>query len=256
MKNFRVSSYEANSKMLAHSHDAHHFTVVLKGSYQEVIDGKTNRHGAGSMLFYPAGHVHSQRFGEAAAQGLVFGPPASCLDLLTEQRFRLDRAAHLEAGSVSHIAQRFLWEAAHEDPFTGVILDGLLLEFVGCFGRRQKEARHAMAPRWLLQVRELLQDESMTLWTNEALAQKAGRHPVHLAKAFRRHFGETIGQHQRRLRLQKAQMLLAQEHLSLIDITFECGFTNQAHFSRSFKAAFGTNPSEYRLHARRTLART
>lgn len=253
MKNFWMSSYEANSAMGAHAHDACHFTVVLEGSYQEAIDGRVTRHKAGSMLFYPAGHLHSQRFGGARSRGLMFRPPAACLDLLAEQRFQLDRASHLEAGSVTSIAQRFLSEASHPDPFTDVILAGLLLEFVGCFGRHLRDARRAAAPAWLRQVRELLQDEPSTLWTNEALAQKAGRHPVHLAKAFRRQFGETIGQHQRRLRLQKARELLAQDNLSLLDITFECGFANQAHFSRSFKAAFGITPSECRSQNRRTM---
>jgi AraC family transcriptional regulator len=246
MATFWMSSYEANSKMQAHSHDESHFTVVLQGSYDEVIDGETAQHLAVSMLFYPAGQAHSQMFGGTESRGLMFTPPTSCLDLLSEQGFALDRASHLEGGSVSHIAQRFLVEARHEDPFTELTLSGLFLEFVGAFGRLKECDKHAKTPLWLLRVSELLQEESATLWTNQELARRAGRHPVHLAKSFRKHFGETVGEFQRRLRLRKAETMLAKEDISLLDITFECGFSSQAHFSRSFKSAFGITPSQYR----------
>jgi AraC family transcriptional regulator len=245
MATFWMSTYEANSRMRPHSHDESHFTVVLQGSYDEVIDGETARHRTGSMLFYPAGHPHSQRFHGTDSRGLMFTPPESCLELLAEQGFAADRASHLAGGSVSHIARRFLAETQHEDPFTHLTLSGLFLEIVGSFGRhRMSDAR--TAPLWLLRVRDLLQEETSVLWTNEELARRSGRHPVHLAKAFRRHFGETIGEFQRGRRLEKAARMLKRERMSLLDVTFECGFSSQAHFSRSFKNAFGVTPSEYR----------
>lgn len=247
MASFWMSTYKANSRMRPHSHDESHFTVVLQGSYDELIDGETARHRTGSMLFYPAGHPHSQRFHGTDSRGLMFTPPESCLELLAEQGFASDRASHLGGGSVSHIAHRFLAETRHEDPFTHLTLSGLFLEFAGSFGRRQKSCGLATPPSWLRRVRELLQEETSVLWTNEELARRSGRHPVHLAKAFRKHYGETVGEFQRGLRLQKAaRMLEKKEHISFLDVTFECGFSSQAHFSRSFKNAFGITPSEYR----------
>jgi AraC family transcriptional regulator len=183
--------------MRPHSHDESHFTVVLQGSYDEVIDGETARHRTGSMLFYPAGHPHSQQFHGTDSRGLMFTPPESCLELLEQQGFAADKASHLAGGSVSHIAHRFLAETQDEDPFTHLTLSGLFLEFVGSFGRRQISDASPIPPLWLLRVRDLLQEETSALWTNEELARRSGRHPVHLAKAFRKHFGETIGEFQR-----------------------------------------------------------
>jgi len=51
------------------------------------------------------------------------------------------------------------------------------------------------------------------------------------------------------LRLTGAKKALADRYLSrmsLTDIALEVGFCDQAHFSRSFKKAFGVSPSEYR----------
>jgi len=82
--------------------------------------------------------------------------------------------------------------------------------------------------------------------THETLALQIHKHPVHLAKAFRKAHGETIGECQRRLRLNKAELLLRKRNMALADIALQSGFSSQSHFSRSFKCAFGTTPSRYR----------
>ncbi len=65
-------------------------------------------------------------------------------------------------------------------------------------------------------------------------------------KAFRKIYGETIGECQRRLRLNKAESLLRKRDISLVNVALECGFANQAHLSRSFKCAFGSTLARYR----------
>ena len=246
MIDFRTVSYEAKSKMVPHSHEKSHFTVVLHGSYDELIGGRRTEHRSGSMLFYPAGRPHSQRFGDDGSRSLIFVPPESCFDLLSKQGFDLDCASHLPPGSVSHIVCRFLAESRRADVYSELTLNGLLLELVATFGRIGENERHSESPLWLKQIRDLLEDEPGKRTTNEALAAQVGKHPVHLAKAFRKQFGETIGEFQRRLRLRKAETLLRRRHINLVEIAMECGFSSHAHFSRSFRCAFGMTPSQFR----------
>ena len=86
--------------------------------------------------------------------------------------------------------------------------------------------------------------------THQALAAHVHKHPVHVAKAFRKAYGETIGDCQRRFRLEKARHLLCKGGMPLAEVALECGFANQAHFSRTFKAAFGSTPTRYRAERR------
>jgi transcriptional regulator GlxA family with amidase domain len=56
----------------------------------------------------------------------------------------------------------------------------------------------------------------------------------------------TIGDYRRQLRLHRAEAMVLRTNIDLADIALACGFASQAHFCRSFKAAYGTTPSEFR----------
>ncbi len=58
--------------------------------------------------------------------------------------------------------------------------------------------------------------------------------------------GQTPGQLMRGVRLERAAALVAQGNLSLTEIALRVGFSDQAHFSRSFKKHFGQTPSDRR----------
>lgn len=251
MHELRIGCYPARGAMAPHLHETSSFTVVLEGSYEERIQGRSVEHRPGSMLFYPAGENHSQQFGREGSRKLIFTPNASWLGFLTETRVNLSQAPFVCATTITQFANRIVDEMRVEDPFAPMAIEGYLLELIATFGRiLDAGSREQGIPTWLKQCREKLEDEPEVAITHEELALKAGRHPVHLAKAFRKAYGETIGECQRRLRLSKAQMLLRQNR-PLADISLECGFSNQAHFSRSFKCTFGIAPSQYKagLHS-------
>lgn len=46
-----------------------------------------------------------------------------------------------------------------------------------------------------------------------------------------------------RRRLQRAQALLMQEHASVVDVAYACGFNSLATFYRQYRAAFGMSPA-------------
>ena len=247
MHDLRLRTYAAGTTMAPHFHEEDSFTIVLDGSYRENIRGRALEHTPGAMLFYPAGETHSQSFGPTGSRKLIFRPNTACLGFLKDEKVPLAQAPFLATATVRDLARRVERELQTADSFSSLVVDGTILELVATFGRRYVTNRQSEAvPAWLKQTRERLEEQPGTGETHESLAAHVNKHPVHLAKAFKKSYGETIGECQRRLRLNKAESLLRKRDMSLADVAMECGFANQAHLSRSFKCASGSTPARYR----------
>ncbi|BBP83930.1 hypothetical protein PHLH8_35720 [Pseudomonas sp. Pc102] len=79
------------------------------------------------------------------------------------------------------------------------------------------------------------------------LAEACALSRSHFARAFKCTTGMTPQDWLRRQRLARAKELIRNSDLSLTRISLECGFYDQAHFSRLFTRAEGVNPMSWRL---------
>ncbi len=81
----------------------------------------------------------------------------------------------------------------------------------------------------------------------ELLAGVASFSPFHFHRLFSALTGETLNNHIRRIRLERAAALLMDKRPDTIsDIAFACGFSGNAVFSRSFGEHFGMSPTTFR----------
>ena len=78
------------------------------------------------------------------------------------------------------------------------------------------------------------------------LAKVAYLSRFHLIRAFKQTYGETPYQRLTRLRIQRAQRLLATSDTPITQIALDCGFTNQTHFAAAFRRLVGLSPRAYR----------
>src|SRR5215471_14169195 len=81
----------------------------------------------------------------------------------------------------------------------------------------------------------------------DGVTRRRGEHtPVHLARAFRVHFGCSVGEFLRRRRVEWAANALATTEESLAAIAQCAGFCDQSHFTRVFRHVMGMRPGAYR----------
>lgn len=81
----------------------------------------------------------------------------------------------------------------------------------------------------------------------EALASPACMAPLHFHRVFRGLCGETPLQMHRRLRLERAAWRLADGDDSVLRVALDAGYETHEAFTRTFRAAFGRTPTEYRV---------
>ena len=89
----------------------------------------------------------------------------------------------------------------------------------------------------------------------DELAAAAGYSRRHLERLFRDAVGKTPGEFYRGLRLDRGRNLLSTTDLTLMEVSIACGFSTVSHFSKSFRARFGTAPTKLAqgLHSRESF---
>jgi transcriptional regulator of acetoin/glycerol metabolism len=82
------------------------------------------------------------------------------------------------------------------------------------------------------------------------LAAAVGLSVHHFARQFKQTAGVTPHQYVTRKRVERAQQMLAQTDLSLSEIAYVTGFSDQSHLARHFRHMLGTTPREFRWSQR------
>jgi AraC family transcriptional regulator len=82
------------------------------------------------------------------------------------------------------------------------------------------------------------------------LAVQAGLSASHFSRCFLKSVGITPHSYVLRRRLLRAQELLAQNDMSLLDVALTTGFADHSHFCRRFREFVGATPRAYRARYR------
>ena len=105
--------------------------------------------------------------------------------------------------------------------------------------------------RVLVHIQEHL-DEALPL---EDLARVACFSPHHFHYLFGAMVGESVKEHVRRLRLERAAHRLLFSNQPVTTIAFDAGYETHESFTRAFRAMFGTSPSRFRTLRRQRWRR-
>jgi transcriptional regulator GlxA family with amidase domain len=81
------------------------------------------------------------------------------------------------------------------------------------------------------------------------LARAAGLSPYHFLRVFKSVTGITPHQWRLRARLRKAAQMLLTTRTPVTVIALDAGFEDLSNFIRTFRAAFGVSPREYRARS-------
>lgn len=104
-------------------------------------------------------------------------------------------------------------------------------------------------PSWVKDLKNIIQDQIDTQFTFDLkkISNELNLNPSYLSREFSKHFEDlNFGEYVRKLRIEKAIILIENSSHTLTEIAYMTGFSDQSHFTRIFKLYTGKNPSSYR----------
>lgn len=221
-----------------HSHDAAHFILPLADGYRSLAhDPLTGRSvfAAGSAIYNPPGVVHRDCFDAAGGLFLSVSVPA---DLPSG----LDHPALL-SGVAETAIRRLVGLSLSSTEADRLLIEDLALILTGAVTDGHDRSRHL--PDWLATASEIVADLATTQGLEiRHVAAQVAVHPVYLARAWQRHFGQPPGLTVRRRRADHAAVQMA-SGLSLAEVAASAGYADQSHMTREYVHIFGLTPGKF-----------
>ncbi len=225
-----------------------YLVVVLDGAVSKSFASGSVVLSRGSVATLPAGATHSSDFGARGAQVLAVRAADTRAGALFGSLLARRRDQRAEASTV--LGWRIAGELETRDASSDLAVEGLVLQLLAAAERAWADPPRG-ASEWLRAARDLLHERVPDQPSLVELAATVGRHPTHVARAFRREYGLTVAAYARSLRLEWARTQLALDDTPLAQVAAEAGFADQSHFSRAFRRHTGLTPGRYRKLVRR-----
>jgi AraC family transcriptional regulator len=234
-----------------HFHECATVLFTIRGFGSDCIAGRVQECHPSSLLIRPAEESHTHHYGQKGIHGLVIEiRPERAAEIRSFSTI-LDCVGNFKEPLLSELGMRLYAETRIMDSASALAIEGLVLELLAWAARRNSERTTSPTqPLWLRRAREYIQQSFTEPLRLSQVAKMVGVHPAHLAEVFRRHFGCTVGQYIRQLRLDYAARQVMLSDKSLAEISATAGFYDQSHFTKLFKRRIGRSPAEMRALAR------
>ena len=118
--------------------------------------------------------------------------------------------------------------------------------FLGMKTQNGLATQNTLSHRRLERVVERMEADLSTDLDLKTLAAESGYSRNHFLRMFRAATGYTPHQYLLRLRVKRAQAMMKNKSMRLVDVALACGFSSHAQLSRVFRQLTGATPTEYR----------
>jgi AraC family transcriptional regulator len=217
-----------------HCHEHHHITFIMSGGNLEQRRRYETQAFPGTVLSYNSGELHRNTHTRHPSRNINVEIEDSFL-----AEHQLPFQVKLDDPGLKPALIRIWQESRINDAYALPSIQALVLQLLSA-------PPSGSTPPWVQQLRSLLNDCWSETFSLQQLSDTLHVHPVTISKHFPRYFSCTLGEYMRKVKIDKALSLIRQPDRSLTDIAYECGFSDQSHFTRTFKAFTGMLPGQYR----------
>ena len=237
-----------------HTHETFCIGVIEAGVQKSRIKGSSVNAGAGTIYLINPDVIHEGRPAEDGYRYRMMYPGVDALRAIAD-----DAAGRAMPGSLAFpdetvlappLAEAFL-SLHRQVEADGTRLEiesrfhALMLNLMNVFAGKAIEVSGLTAGHAVRQARDLIAARFRDDLSLTEVADAVGLSRAHLIRAFKKEFGMPPHGWLTDRRIRAARALL-EKGAPIADTAFDCGFADQAHLTRQFKARTGVTPAVYR----------
>ncbi|WP_435625160.1 helix-turn-helix transcriptional regulator [Flagellimonas sp.] len=248
-KGFALSEYNYNLPETDwHYHENPYFMFVLGGNLKDMNAKGTRLCPQGSFLFLNWQESHKNTKESSHAKGFHIELDKNWFSENQLNKNLWEGSKLIKGPYLYHVFAKIYHEFKVDDAFSSISLEALVLEL--CDGLWEEKSRaNTFEPQWIKTLEDIIHEDEDIL-SLDSLSAKLGIHPVHLSRSFPKYRDISLGEYIRMHKIKKSLPLLVDSRLSLTQIAYTCGFSDQSHYTRTFKKYFKRTPSVYRQGVR------
>jgi len=272
-----LPDYRNTEALPLHTHDVVELGYVLQGEGMHVIGDRRFPNAPGSLgiVHYTQPHVITtgerpmsvinlyldlQRFALPDLGEELCGALYAILPMHPSLRHRRNEFVHLQfPPQATH--ERALWamleeQRAGRSGYRESMRSHLTVFLISCaraaleLGQRPVLAEVSESEAKVERLRREFDGNPAAAVVLDELAGRLGWSTPHLCRAFRRHTGMSVVRYLHRQRINAAMVRLRSSSESILAIALASGFNDPSFFSRTFRAAAGCTPRDYRSRFR------
>ena len=236
--------FPPNLSISDHSHAYPHLTIILDGSFVEAYDFGSFLCQKGSVLIVPQDQVHRDTVGENGAHSLSIEVSRSLERFLSSEWTMLESPKVIHSPKLKSVIHRLRTVFCLNPHSTLLDIHCAAMEVILAVAKETTSMRKSVP--WIDEVLDCISKEYGRPIRLSDLAEIAGVSPEHVSRSFRKAMGVTTQQYILETRIASAERLLSETNDTLGEIAAACGFSDQAHLSRTFRTKFGLPPMAYR----------
>jgi AraC family transcriptional regulator len=240
--------HSAPRELPLHGHEASYFCMLLEGEYRERCGSTEMTYRPFTIAYHAVGMRHTDVIGNNGARFFIVELDDRWAELARTYTAVETPIAEVHGGQSVWSAMR-LYLDMRDGSVRELAVESGIYDLIGGLPFMEPIEDRERESAAIAHVVDAIERGFTGEQRLSSLAEGVAMHPVHLARIFRRRYKRTIGEYIHGRRIQAASRALVETKDSIAKIAADCGFSDQSHMTRVFKAATGTTPKEYRRRA-------
>lgn len=222
-----------------HYHENMHLSLVLQGGSRESRKNGDFQLTAGKIILYNEGETHCNKHTIFPSKHLILEFKKDFFNKKTLDKKYFTKT-NVQDVDVTLALLNIYNELHLNDVYSSNAIDFSLNQLL------ESDDKTLYIPIWVKQLKEIIEDRWDEFISLKELAVIFNVHPVTISKYFKKYYKCTLSDYMRKIKMEKALVLLTETNKPITEISDICGFSDLSHLIKVFKTYIGFLPNQFR----------